>query len=420
MTTNINITVDQNGLLAQVANQTRANHGALIIQQEQRKTEDAAVAKLTEKRRSLGQDIKTGKPLPSAPDEALGNTSANNRTQYDPAANRRGGLFVDIGYYRQDLRDTGALYLQFTKEIFAASGDGLQIINELLNETIPPTFYYPSVTTSSEIGDFGNGPELPKPGSGTSTGTTVWEDGASFEGTFSFSYGATFPDGSGGSCYSGFQSSIGIGRFKELSDDSAWYALPIRGGDGFILIYHRLQVEEWRNFRFGSIDTGTTCSDGSQFPATEEINEEEYEDPIYLADLHAFRITAKNCRKITVPSLLQEKVNTFPLFEQNNLETDPSAELVSPHAATYDEEGIVQDSFDVEWWGPNYYENSQTLSKPSAVKVKTKNGPFPVDVTNASLDGLELVVVSDWRVPAFCRASLLALGFTPADLSSAP
>jgi hypothetical protein len=90
VTTRINITVDQNGLLDQVANQTRANHEALVIQQEQKKTEETASKELTEKRRSLGQDVKTGEPLPITPPSSGGfsDINGNNRVKYDPAASR--------------------------------------------------------------------------------------------------------------------------------------------------------------------------------------------------------------------------------------------------------------------------------------------------------------------------------------------
>lgn len=103
MTTRINITVDQSGLLARAANQTRANHEALAIQQKQKKTEEAAVTKITEKRRSLGQDIKTGKPLAIAtPAKAggYGDINGNNRIGQDPAANRRqAGRRELFGFY---------------------------------------------------------------------------------------------------------------------------------------------------------------------------------------------------------------------------------------------------------------------------------------------------------------------------------
>ena len=406
MSTNINITVGDNALLDAAKQQQVASRQAQLNREASARLQTQATAARTAAFAAQGRDA-NGNLL-------TGSQFTQPQIDRRPAANRKSGPLVDIGYYKQGLRDTGAPYLQFTKEIFAASGDGLQVINELLNETIPYTSYYPSVTTEEETGDWPDGPQFPKPGTGSRTETTVWEDGASSQTVISFSYGAPAPVTG---CYSVSESTVGSGRVKNLSDNSAWYALPIKGGNGFIFVYHRLQVEQWRNFVLTLTATGTQCPDGSQTPVLEESFNEEYEDPIYLADLYAFKITAKNCRKITVPSSLQGRINTFPLFEINNEETDPSAELVSPHAATYNGEGIVQDSFDVQWWGPNYYENSQTLSKPSSVEVKTKNGPFPIDVTNASLNNLQLLVVSDWRVPSFCRASLLTLGFTPEDLT---
>lgn len=101
MTTRINITVDQSGLLDQVANQTRANHEALVIQQEQKETEEVASKKLTEKRRSLNQDIKTGEPLAIiTPTRAgFGDFNGNNRIGQDPAANRYGGIRILFGFY---------------------------------------------------------------------------------------------------------------------------------------------------------------------------------------------------------------------------------------------------------------------------------------------------------------------------------
>lgn len=91
MTTRINITVDQSGLLSQAANQTRANHEALVIQQEQKKTEETGLRKLKKQRRSLGQDVKTGEPLPIAPPPSGGifDINGSNRIGQYPAANRR-------------------------------------------------------------------------------------------------------------------------------------------------------------------------------------------------------------------------------------------------------------------------------------------------------------------------------------------
>jgi hypothetical protein len=97
VTTRINITVDQSGLLSQVANQTRANHEALVVQQEQKKIEEVASKEVAKKRTALSQDIKTGEPLPIAPPPSGGifGINDNNRIGQYPAANRRGG---DIGF----------------------------------------------------------------------------------------------------------------------------------------------------------------------------------------------------------------------------------------------------------------------------------------------------------------------------------
>lgn len=124
MTTRINITVDQSGLLARAANQTRANHEALAIQQEQKKIEEAAVTKITEKRRSLGQDIKTGKPLAIAtPAKAggYGDINGNNRIGQDPAANRSPGSgFIDISVVDEDggyfLDDAFSEWLEYRRK----------------------------------------------------------------------------------------------------------------------------------------------------------------------------------------------------------------------------------------------------------------------------------------------------------------
>lgn len=416
MSTNLNITIDSSGLVSANTLQAAANRQVFIQSVSARIKARIAEAQLRQDRINKGLDPDTGEDLNDY------RNKDNLRPDQKPTANRQpSGPFVDIGYYKQGLRDTGALYLQFTKEIFAASGDGLQVINELLNETIPDSLYYPYVETETSSGDWpgSGGPAFfPKPGSGSLTSTLEYEDGRSIVTVATFNNGSTFPDGFGSSCYVLFYSTVTTRRLKSLSDDSAWYALPIKGGDGFILIYHRLQVEQWVNSVESFTQSGTTCAgdDGANLTDVNSLTETS-EDPIYLADLYAFKVTAKDCRKITVPSALQEKVNTFPLFVSNNEETDPSAELVSPHTAIYDGQGVLQGGGDVQWWGPNYYEDSQTLGKPSAVKVKTKNGPFPIDVTTTSLDNLELIVVSDWRVPAFCRASLFALGFTSEDLS---
>ena len=107
MTTRINITVDQSGLLDQVANQTRANHEALVIKQEQKKVEEVGSKEVAKKRSALGQDIKTGELLPITPPPSSGffDINGNNGIGQHPAANRGDGGAKWIFDYSDLLRD---------------------------------------------------------------------------------------------------------------------------------------------------------------------------------------------------------------------------------------------------------------------------------------------------------------------------
>jgi hypothetical protein len=109
VTTKINIVIDQNGLLNKDNLQRMVNRKALEIMEKRKQLEKEALEKLKAERRAQGLDPDTGKPLPSAPDGALDNASAD---KYDPAANRliRSGAF---GLYRviPGVGDEGAVEL---------------------------------------------------------------------------------------------------------------------------------------------------------------------------------------------------------------------------------------------------------------------------------------------------------------------
>lgn len=92
MTTTINVTIDENGLLYKDNIQRIVNRKALDLVAERKKVEEVASEKLKEKRRSLNQDVNTGEPLPiaSPPESSLSKVNGKTRIGKDPAANRTG------------------------------------------------------------------------------------------------------------------------------------------------------------------------------------------------------------------------------------------------------------------------------------------------------------------------------------------
>jgi hypothetical protein len=358
MSTRINVTVGDGGLLDRNAQQTAANRQARVLADQRATAEAEGVERRAADRIAAGLDPLTGLPA-STPSSA----STINRLDQKPAANRRPSSELPFFYLKID-DFQGQQY----PEVQVVSGNGNQKASKQFDFGL----------TEDPFSDL-IGPFTPKHGPFTDGQWVETRD--SFEGSRS-----TLPESTSGFTGTYQVETYSAQRQVQLGNTGAsgslLISLPVGDGTSILIVYRSLTYFVWRK-DFYTDFTGSYIDGVSQGGVydTIEYTSEVTTPPTTLTGYAAFRVGMNVAAEIELPETFVAKLDgLFPQFSVTAVNDDTT---FFPELRTR-ERYFMAESYDVSLPAQPRYSSIGRFAETTSQYGISDRGVYPNSLTTST------------------------------------